>query len=341
MKIAVYDTDTYYAKRICSVLSEKYKQELELVLIDEKQVEAALADASVSVCILPESMRDGIQQKEKMIMYFTENRGGDEPAGNHIFKYVKPEQMKDLILTYYKREQMYTCRDSEKIQGTVITFMSLGNGMGNSTVAAGIAKHFAMNGKKPVYINLRPFHTSGHFETQQNEASIEQMLADISVKGGSLLDIAAKMHHDASGVLVLRNFEDIAGLYQMSGEQMRQLLQLLSRNELADVFLIDLQMENAAYLQTVWEVSDHICFVLDGSSMGNQKMKKVLTLFSEIDPELDGKVQIIFNGFKIMPDVEKDFEKKVLGGIRYVENAQTADVLHQISSMSFSEELLK
>ena len=110
---------------------------------------------------------------------------------------------------------------------------------------------------------------------------------------------------------------------------------------MADVFLIDLQMENTAYLQTVWEVSDHICFVLDGSRMGNQKMKKVLTLFSEIDPELDGKVQIIFNGFKIMPGVEKEFEEKVLGGIRYVENAQKEDVLHQISSMSFSEELLK
>lgn len=342
MKIAVYENDTYYLQRICEVMSEKYEPDKKYIPLQREEIQSALKDSSYSMYILPEDAWENADEAGKPVIFFCEKKSlAEEKPNKYLFKYQTAAEMKQHMENAFRLQMMYYVDSDRPMQGRIITYLSLGSGMGSSAVAMGTAAHFANQNENVLYLNLKPFSSSGYFEAAGQGISLEALVEDIRKKQGGFHTLLEKIARDRTGVFVLKNYDDFDRLNQLTAEEFEHFLKILDKTERFHRIIMDIQMTAADYLQAILKNSAVICVVLDGSSDAMMRFTKMTEYLKKSGSGLENKIKIIYNKYRTMPDVGKEIQDKVAGGIGYIESGNPQDVLNKAVNMKFLDNLLK
>lgn len=400
MKIAMYDMDTYYLKRVCEIVSEKSGKDFEIFALECDEIERAIKDENLDACVLPESMED---LKEEALIPIIINSDDEEYVNQFedetLYKYNDFERFfKDLNsavevtikkLAEKKEEEKRRLEEEqrrleeekrleeqrrleeeqrrleeekrleeqrrleeeqrrleeekrrlEEERRTIIAFISLGDGYGNSTVAAGTVKYLAAKGDKVLYSNIHPFGTNGVFNVQNELTNINTVIGEIK-QGKTLDSLNGEIGSSAENISVLCNTQNLYNVVNITDEDMSALFnQIRNGSEYKDLVIdTGILFNNCA--KTVIEEADKLCVVLDGSDESNRRFNILMDYIRSINAEAVNKVRIIFNKYKSMPEIQTELEDAVVGGISYIEGANIFEVVDKIKNMNFLEYILK
>lgn len=329
MRIAIYDYDRYFSDRICNVMNKKYGSLAKWTALNENQLINIKEDKS-DVILLPLEMKNDMYNDNEAIIYFSEKK--IDGICNWTYKYQTASSLNEAISQIYKAKSLY--RTDEVLENCkLISFISLGGGMGNSTMATGASQYYAREGKKVLYLNLKTLGGTGYFDIE-GSASIYQIVQDISKKQGNLNRLVEGIRIDPSGIFVAEGNVDPEKYSEILSCDFLKILCLVQKIGKFDNIIIDAEISHTETFNAIIKNSDSICFILDGSELGNKKFQWVLPYLSNIDNLVQNKIRIIFNKYRIMPKVRKEMEASVIGGLGYVEGSSYKDVLAKIHNMN-------
>ena len=248
------------------------------------------------------------------------------------------------------KEVEETTKDTEKesveidlstIHCKVVTFMSLGGGMGSSTMAAGTAVYYAKAGKKVLYVNLKPFSKSGYFSITGTNISISDIIKSVEKNDGNENTLFNNICVNKSGVYTMDSFVNYSDISKFNYDFIMKYVMMVDKIGNYDVLILDMNASKGKEFEGILKVSSSICMVMDGSEYSNQKACKAISFIESIDLHLSDKVKIICNKFTNSPEVDRSIENKAIGGVAYIQNDNPLDVIDRIGSMRFLNLIIK
>ena len=227
------------------------------------------------------------------------------------------------------------------INTKVITYMSLGGGMGSSTVAAGTASYFAKIGKRVLYINLKPFNGTGYLSSKGENISLKDIIEDIQHGCANTEALFNNICISQMGVYILDNFKENFDMEKLNKHILAKLILQADSIGKFDIVIFDIHASWTQWVSRVLELSDKICIVADGSEFCNTKLQNVFSLLNDGDRFFWQKTAVIYNKYKTMPKVAQYVEAKVMGGIGYMDSEKPQDVINRMLNMKFLNNLIK
>ncbi len=366
MRIGIYDDDRYYLNRVCEIMNAKYLNDLFFVPLDKEQINDAVKSADFDMCILPGYMNN-IAKPDITVMYSREDDVCDANNTLEFYKYMNTSEMYIAVNDAYTHAQKVRAeavsREREKeavvqeeahraaeenvrveikkelkdeIYAKVNTFVSLGGGMGSSTVAAGAARYFAGLGRKVLYVNMKAFAGGGYFDGKCEIVSISDVLMkSISGLGKEIVNNITKVDN----LYVIGSFNEYGRLKDISKKDVLKLIEEFDRIGQFDDIVFDTYMDNSAVSEMLMDISANICCVVDDSVFGKFRLMNMLDSIK--GSGANEKVKVIFNKYKKMPRVDESIDDLVIGGIGYNKGENPLEIVQQISGMNFLEVLVK
>lgn len=355
MRIGIYDDDRYYLNRVCEIMNAKYLNDLFFVPLDKEQINDAVKNTGFDMCILPGYMNN-IVKADIAVMYSREDDVGDVNNTLEFYKYMNTSEMYIAVNDAYTHVQKVrekaiaveeetavqeeACRAEEKVRvdiyAKINTFVSLGGGMGASTVAAGAARYFAGLGRKVLYVNMKAFAGGGYFDGKCDIVSMSDVLMkSISGLGKEIANNITKVDN----LYVIGSFNEYGKSKNIGRKDMVRLIQEFDEIGQYDDIVFDIYMDNSAVSEVLLELSDNICCVINDGPFGNFKLLNMLEGIKKNG--ITDKIKVIFNKYKRMPRVDKSIDEMVIGGIGYNKSENPVEIVQQISGMNFLEILIR
>lgn len=366
MRIGIYDDDRYYLNRVCEIMNAKYLNDLFFVPLDKEQINDAVKGADFDMCILPGYMNN-IAKPDITVMYSREDDVSDANNTLEFYKYMNTSEMYIAVNDAYthaqkvkseaaarEREKEATVQEEahraaeenvrvdikkelkDEIYAKVNTFVSLGGGMGSSTVAAGAARYFAGLGRKVLYVNMKPFAGGGYFDGKCEIVSISDVLMkSVSGLGKEIVNNITKVDN----LYVIGSFNEYGKSQNISNTDMVRLIQEFDEIGQYDDIVFDIYMDNSAVSEVLLNISDNICCVINDGPFGKFKLINMLEGIKRSG--ITDKIKVIYNKYKKMPRVDKSIDDMVIGGIGYHKSENPVEIVQQICGMNFFETLIR
>ncbi|MBQ3543641.1 MAG: AAA family ATPase [Lachnospiraceae bacterium] len=332
MKIGIYDTDTFFLNRICMILEEKKKTEdMKFVSLSRKDID--LKDSGIDMYVVSEDLEKIVKSYSVPYMLLSENEENNRDF--LIYKYSNVWEYLKKISEYFELYEKNRKQKNKKI----ISFLSLGGGMGSSTIATSSALRLAKQGKEVLYVNLKPFSGNGYFKNELANIYIDELVKKNVNTDNEKISLKEKLNKNKMGITILNNCKEAGEFYSISNEQLCDLINILREFKGYEYIIIDIQISNDSYIYEILNISDTICCVLDGGYLGNEKIKRAITYLKQIDETIMNKFKIIYNKNSRIMEMDKDLDVKVIGNIEYIKEPSFEKVIEKITYMSLLDEL--
>ena len=344
-------------------MNAKYLNDLFFVPLDKEQINDAVKSADFDMCILPGYMNN-IAKPDITVMYSREDDVCDANNTLEFYKYMNTSEMYIAVNDAYEYAKKVKEKGSHKdnippqkdthtieinipdneikyesdenIYAKVNTFVSLGGGMGASTVAAGAARYFAGTGRKVLYVNIKAFAGGGYFDGKCEILSMSDVLMkSVSGLGKEIVNNITKVDN----VYVIGGFNEYGRLKDINKKDVLKLIEEFDRIGQFDDIVFDTYMDNSAVSEMLMDISANICCVVDDSVFGKFRLMNMLDSIK--GSGANEKVKVIFNKYKKMPRVDESIDDLVIGGIGYNKGENPLEIVQQISGMNFLEVLVK
>lgn len=345
IRVAILDSNKAYIDRISNSINSRYADKLELYSFTNMDLAiSGLHNQNINVFLA----NSDYEIDNKVIPNFC------------AFAYLVDSQEIELlrnkptICKYQKIDIIYKqivalfseiISDSTEIKmginsnSTILTVMSANGGVGNSTLAAALAKHITNKGKKVLYINLEPFGDSELYFSGDGQFNFSDVIFAIKTNKTKLsLKIESSVKKDVSGVFYLASPTNARDLYDMSADDLEILLKELKMTSSYDYIILDSELLLSENCQKLYKYSDKIITVSDGTAVSNTKFIKsynaLKSLYDQSNEAILTKTQLLYDKFSNKTSKMIDnIPIKVLGGIPKFENATEKQIIDQISSM--------
>lgn len=338
VKAAMYDTDSYYLNRIVNVLNEKFSEELHLTALKEHEVEGVIRNHVYPILIIPVEYQEMAVSNNQPVVYLAKNRDEAEENGAfRIFAFSTAMEMKDALMAYQQIISMYQLKRSQMEHGHLLTFVSLGGGMGASCLAAGAAAYAAKSGKKVLFVSARSMLPTGYFELKDAPLLCRDVMCDIDNKKGQLQSMLEHMGKDEHQISVMSASDE--KLEIMEPEKLGRLLLYVDQLELFDYVIVIMDVTEIRLLKKLGGMSANIITALDESSFGKQRYQR-MEHYLKHDTLLLNKIRLVFNKFTSMPDMDSSLQSKVIGGMNYIQGADPLAVVKKLENMKSWESIL-
>ena len=231
--------------------------------------------------------------------------------------------------------------DLSNLHCKVATFVSLGGGMGSSTMAAGTAVYYAKSGKKVLYVNLKPFSKSGYFNITGVNISISDIIKSVEKNDGNENALFKNICVNKWGVYTMDSFVNYSDIRKFDWDFLKKFLMMVDKIGNYDILILDMNASVGSYFEEILKISSSICIVMDGSPYSNQKACKAIAILESINMRLSDKVKIICNKFANSPEVDRSIENKAIGGVAYIHSDNPQELIDKIGSMRFLNLIIK
>ncbi len=352
IRLALLDSDRDYLERIVTAFGTRYSEKFEIYAftdpelcietVRESKIDVLVADASfeINTILLPSNCSFAYFVASAEIESFR-----DQPA---ICKYRKADLIyKQILSIYAEKIQGITGLRMEDDQCRVIGFGSAAGGAGASTMAASCALHYAMNGKKVLYLNLERFGSSdlffsadGQFDMSDVVFALKEQKANFSLK------LESCVRQDARGVYFFEKPKVALDMMELSAEENLRLLRELRLSGSYDYIIVDSDFNIDKDHIDIYRSMHEIVITVDGSEIGNQKtisMLQALRIKEEnVEVPLLKRMSYIYNRFSNKtgrPLGEVDIRN--LGGIPRYEHATVQQILSQVAEKEIFDEILR
>ncbi len=306
IKVALLDNDQKYLNKIFTALKNRYGKKLELYIFTSKQSLLNSVDLnSIHILIVNNQMFDLREINDIKIakVYFSETKEINKIDDfETITKFQKIsefyEKIKDIYENYF--EINTNLNNTFVGQTKLITYTSFSGGTGTSTIAISEAVSKAKLGAKVLYLNLEYFDTTDiYFENSKNNtfSNIVFLIKKYDVNLVSKLE-KVLIKHD-SGVFYCSSPAILLDKLEINNiEDIRKLFNAFKQIGF-DYIVIDRNIDFSLVEKFIFESSDTLRFVVDGSKTSNYKFLKLINSLSLIDEREETtvcqKISVIYN----------------------------------------------
>lgn len=360
VKVAILEKDEVHQKRLASAFETKYADRAEVYCFSDESVALSNLGSLHAHLLLAEECFEidpSALPERCTLAYLTESAEGgslrDFPA---IFKYQHVDQIFRQVLSLCAN----IAGGSTGIGGAsggakVLLFASPCGGCGTSTVAAGCALHFALAGKRVLYLDLESFGCVDIFFRAQDEANRPQGqtgpdLSDIiytlkSKKASLSLKLESCVKRDASDVCFYSAAKNAPDMLELRTEEKLRLLTELSGCGSYDLLVVDCDFSIGEEGRTLLHAADSVIWVSDGSAAANHKTARAYEALCNLEEgasaPLPERVRLIYNRFGNSGGAMLPAESgpRVLGGLNRFRAGERA-IADQIATMPLFNGLL-
>lgn len=286
--------DSDYLNYLSRVLSDHYTDTFEVTacssgarleeIVRRKSFDVALLDAEAA-----EIVGSSAARLTFLLWDHLSEIDDTMEALRQVKKYQRISALTARILEEYA--QVHTSgREPTGDRGRITVVWSPVGGAGKTTVSLAYATWLVSQGKKAVYLDLEPFSsTNGIFSKSGKSLStiFEKMDSDISLLIQSIIQTDA-----SSGINYFsqpNNYDDVRIL---SAEDVTSIVWSCAEN--ADEVVIDLGSVYDEKTQALFQISDSLLLISDGSQIGNAKLEQFRTQHNEYE-QLSQKIVRIAN----------------------------------------------
>ena len=345
IKIAILDKDEIYLSRLTTVFSNKYSDKFEIYSFSDLDIAMKnIVDTKIDIFIssdLFEIPFEKIPQKCGFA-YFVDSPDIETLYNRTaICKYQKVDLIyKQLLSIYSEKVGNVTGLRFTDDGCKLIAFTSPSGGVGTSTVAASCALHFALHGKKTLYLNLEDYGSSDVFFSSEGQFTFSDIIYALkSNKANLSMKLESCVKQDENGVFFFSQPNNSLDMLELSSEDVIRLLNELKLTCDYEYIVIDMQYSINDKKMEILKLVDCILLVSDGKEISNEKLLRshnaLCIMEQSSDINITGKMLLFYNKFSNKTSVAiNNIDIKNIGGAPKYENANTKQIMRQLAQMS-------
>ena len=345
IKVEILDIDRNFLNKISAIFMNKYSDKIEVYSFTDTEMALNNLEASKIDVFLVNDTTDidfGRIPERCAFAFITENKEIDSIRGQRaIAKFQRADLYYKQILDLYseKTSSITGFKQKDNSNLHIISFLSVGCGVGSSTLSAAFAKYAAKKGLKILYLNLERFGDSRSFFKGAGQSDFSDVIYAIkSRKSNIALKLESVVKQDESDVFFFDSPNMALDLMEFNEEELKTLLQQLRSGSSYDYIVIDTDFSFENKAVEIMNQSGRIVFVSDGTDLANTKLKrayKALRAFEEQhELSISGKSVLVYNKFSSkISSVLDDLDLKCIGGIPKIDNASLQQIVKQLSLM--------
>ena len=343
LKIAIADKNEEYVERLLGVL-EEYEELNISVFTDETALEQALMSQKFDVLLFDASVYNGYadgNKKTLQILLLDEEKGVPEQFQKirKIRKYQRISKIYQQILEVYAE----VCGDMGTIAGqkktSIVAVYSPIGGAGKTTVALCAATKYAMQGKRSLYLSLEDIGSQECYLPRTEERGISEVVARLDENINYAMKVQSLMQTKQTNLFYLNHFDSPNDVYELSPEDVKNLIDVLGKTGLFDVIVLDMECSMDAKALTVFEVADHIVVVEKADNMAASKMTCFVN--QAHIKNAYGKKMVRVQNFYMGRESAVNSEIPVIGRINAAQNPDPAQFITAIAQDGCSNCLLQ
>lgn len=348
IKVAILDADETYTGRLTNAFNTYYQDKLEVYSFTDKDIAMQfLSSNRIDVFLVDESIDIEILEipSNCAFAYLTAINSADTVNGEKgIGKFQKVDLIYKEILSLFSEVSSYSINTSGSTEGkNIVSFMSFAGGTGASTVAAAYAMRLARRGRKPIYLNLERFGGADSFFEGEGNMSMSDVIYALKSKKANLgLKIQSVVKKTSDGVYFIDTANLVLDVLELKKEDIITLINELNAIDDYDEIIVDYNFTFADVDLEIMKMSDAVIAITDGSSVGNNKTFRCLSVLQLLEQQRDEKllqkIKLFYNKFssvngKKLTNINVD----VIGGAPFY-NGLTKQI---VASLSTGNELDK
>jgi cellulose biosynthesis protein BcsQ len=186
-----------------------------------------------------------------------------EEAIQSVYRFQPLHQLLTRVLAYYGETNQASMAPSKKGTQVISLYSSVGNS-GKTATSLHLAKQLAFRGKRVFYLNLESLSSVSQFlpgGDQQYFSQILYYLRSSPALLGPKLELL-KSYDPSSGLDFLTPCNHIREAQEMSGEDIRLLVEALVGFKSYDYVILDLESSLHFRIMKALEISDHVLWLL-------------------------------------------------------------------------------
>lgn len=278
IKLAILEKDQNYLNRIVTAFSTKYADKFEIYSFTDKDIALSTLDSSrIDVLVASEAFEIDVAKIPTYcgFAYFVDSSDIDHVNEQRaICKFQKADLIYKQILSVYseKAGSVSGLKLGEE-SAKVIAFTSVGCGVGNSTMAAAAAMHFASKHKKTLYLNLEKFGSSDSFFSGEGQFNMSDIIFALKSKKTNLsLKLESCVKQDASGVYFYSQPKIALDMNELSPDDILRLISELKLTGAYDYIVIDIPFGIETNMLKILRQAHAIIWVGNGTEISNLKI---------------------------------------------------------------------
>lgn len=351
IKLAILEKEQRYLEKIVNAFQTKYADKFEIYSFTDVEIAMHhLHTAKIDVFIADESFEIDINQiPAKCGFAYLVNVAGinERKEQTAIFRFQKLDLIYKQILNIYAEK-------GEGIIGNyvgegktkVISFMSVSGGVGSSTIAAAVAVHFSLQGKKTLYLNLEKFGaTDFFFETEGLNDMSDVIYAIKSRKSNLGLKLESCVKQDKTGVYFYTQPKIALDMLEFKKDEVIYLISVLRKSANYDYIVLDMDFSMDQEMLDIYHQTNEIVWVSDGTEISNTKIYRAFTALNIMEEKTEvsitNRMALIYNKFsnKSCKVIEIDGLRNI-GGIPRFENANNEQILMKLAYLEIFDKLM-
>lgn len=347
INIVIIDSDELYLRRLVSAFDEFYPGKVEIHNFTSMEIaESNLVKKSADVLLVEESVigsqgfpETQINTKAKAVLTGArsiENIGG---VGT-ICKY----QRIDII--YKEIVSVLSENDTIKFENTgsdnitkILTFTSAVGGVGTSTVAAACAIRLASQGAKVLYLDTNLYASADTFFKDEGNFTLSDVVYTIiGKKSNASVKINVFAKKDPCGVYYYSQCKNAPDWLEMSDEDKTMLISYLQESGGYDYIIVDAFSDFSEYTRHLFEMSQQIFCVSDGSFLVNKKSERLFDTMKIYDMQSEGdcvsKIKMLYNKYSSQAKQVSNAEAETFGTVYFAtDRTKISDIARSVSTL--------
>lgn len=349
INLALFDNDANYLNRLVVAFNAKYSDKFEIysftdaeyaiqnVSSSKMDVFVAGTDLNINVARLPERC---------CFAYFTPDSSVEKINGfAAIGKFQKIDLIYRQILGLYaEKAGNWSSHKADDGSSKMIVFSSPCGGAGTSTIASACAKHFALLGKKVLYLNFEKYGCSDSFFSATGQFDLSDVIFALKSKKANLsLKLESCVKQDVSGVYFYSHPKLVLDMLELNFEDMSRVITEVKLSGQYEYIIIDMDFSLNKTALDLYDAFNYIVWCSDGSDTNNSKIVRAydsLKISEEKNNfEISERIWILYNKH-CNHSKSVAIEMKSIGAIPYVDVDSTANILNKFERLDIFDKLL-
>lgn len=351
IKLAILEKDVGYLNRIVAVFNQKYSEKVQVYSFTDADVAyQTIRDTKIDVFIANDIFEIDTKKIPSRcgFAYFVDSQDIDMLNNQRtICKFQKVDLIYKQILSIYSE-------NAENITGLKITdddckliaFCSPSGGSGSSTIAASSAIHYAVLGKKTLYLNLEKFGSSDTFFTSEGQFDMSDIIFALKSKKANLgMKLESCVKQDKSGVYFFSAAKQSLDMLELKQDEIMRLISELQLVGSYEYIIADFDFCMNKDFINLLQKFHSIVLTGTGSEISNNKIHRfynsLILMDRNEDSSILNRISILYNKFSNKTSkVLNNVDIKNIGGIPKFEHATDKQVVEEISKMPVVEKII-
>lgn len=352
IKLAILEKDASYLNRFINVFSTKYAEKMEIYSFTEKEAAVkALENNRIDVFIASDVFEIDVNEipKRCIFAYFVDSSNVETiNEQTAICKFQKIDLIYKQILNLYSENagnisNLHMNNDACKI----IAFVSPAGGTGSSTMAAACALHFAMLGRKTLYLNLEKYGFSDEFFAAEGQFDMSDIIFALKSKKTNLsIKLESCVKQDPHGVFFYSKSKNALDMLELKSAEIVHMLMQLKILGMYEYIILDMDFGLDRETIEIYKQAHEIIWVSDGAPISNDKLYRayyaLATMEMNAENPLTRRTNVIYNRFhKDKGQILENIDIRTIGGAPCVRYDTVNQILNEMAKWDVFDKIFQ